>query len=182
MRLCYALLLPLPAFAAGSAADLAERAVQLDQVTQALKDEAVELGREVGLVESAVNAPEHQRLTIYLRVDIAGLLLHEAQVALDDRPAEIIRYNDVGARALLADHSSQQLLTLATTPGAHRIELSFRGKFSDDADNAPPIINTYRAVFDKAPDDPAELAFVIGRASRFSNDIRVDLIQLRSSQ
>src|SRR5690606_30819802 len=59
-------LLPLHAAAADQAADIAERAIRLDQTVQALKDEVVELTVEAQSIENTVLVPEHLRVSVYV--------------------------------------------------------------------------------------------------------------------
>ncbi len=178
LRLLLVAALPLHVAAADQAADVAERAIRLDQVMQALKDEVVELGREAQAVENAVVVPEHLRVSVYLRVNVSGLLLDEVSIAIDDREAEVYRYDEKDARALLSEHALQRILRTTAGPGAHRVRLSYRGKYADDKPEDPPVTDSYEAIFDKGAQE-TELEFTIARASRFGGALRTDMKQWR---
>lgn len=171
-------LLPLHAAAADQAADFAERAIQLDQAVQALKDEVVELTVEAQSIENTVLVPEHLRVSVYLRVDVAGLLLDEVNIAIDERAEESYRYDDKDARALLSEQALQRVLRVTVGEGAHRIRLRYRGHYADDTELDPPVVGTYEAIFDKDPEE-TELEFTISRASRFGDELRTSMKQWR---
>lgn len=171
-------LLPLHAAAADQAADITERAIRLDQTVQALKDEVVELTVEAQSIENAVLVPEHLRVSVYLRVDVAGLLLDEVSIAIDDRAEESYRYDEKDSRALLSEQAVQRVLRATVGEGAHRIRLHYRGHYADDTELDPPIEGTYEAIFDKHPEE-TELEFTISRASRFGDELRTSMKQWR---
>lgn len=179
-RLLLAALLPLP-LAAAEAPDTAERAVRLDQAIQALKDEVVELSRDAQAIETAALIPEHRRVSVYLGVGVRGLLLSEVSVAIDDRAPEVHHYDEHDARALLAEHSLQRVLRTVAEPGPHRIRVSFTGRYADDKPDAPPVTNSYEAIFDKDHRE-AELEFRIERVSRFGNQTRLSMKQWRAQR
>jgi hypothetical protein len=171
-------LLPLPLAAADQAADIAERAVRLDQVIQALKDEVVEFGTEAQSIEDTVMIPEHQRVSVYLRVAVAGLLLQQVSIAIDERDADIYDYDDRDSRALLSDTALQRVLRTTAGPGPHRIRVNYRGRYADDAPDAAPLTGSYEAIFDKDHKE-SELEITVSRASRFGGELRVDMKQWR---
>lgn len=171
-------LLPLSIAAAGPAADISERAIRLDQVIEALKDELVEFSAEAQSIEDAVLIPEHQRVSIYLRVAVSGLLLQEVSVTIDDREAETYAYGERDARALLSDHALQRIARTTVGQGPHRVHVSYRGRYADDKPDAPPVSGSYEAIFDKDHKE-TELEFVLSRASRFGNELRMDMKQWR---
>lgn len=179
-RLLFAALLPLP-LAAAEAPDTAERAIRLDQTIQALKDEVVELSREAQSIENAVLIPAHQRVSIYLGVDVRGLLLREVSVAIDDRAPEVYHYDERDARALLAENSLQRVLRTTVAPGPHRIRLAYSARYADDKPDAPAVADSYEAIFDKDHHE-AELEFTISRVSRFGNDTSLSMKQWRAQR
>lgn len=172
-------LFPLHAAAADQAADVAERAIRLDQTMQALKDEVIELTTEAQSIENTVLVPDHLRVSVYLRVDVAGLLLDEVSVAIDERDAESHRYDERDARALLSEQALQRVLRATVGEGAHRIRLNYRGHYADDGPEDPPVTGSYEAIFDKG-DRETELEFTIARASRFGDELRTTMKQWRS--
>ena len=171
-------LLPLPLAAADQAADVAERAIRLDQVIEALKDEVIEFSAEAQSIEDTVLIPEHQRVSIYLRVAVSGLLLQRVSIAVDERDAEIYEYEERDARALLSDDALQRVLRTTVGQGPHRIRFSYSGRYADDKPDAPPVTGSYEAIFDKDHKE-SELEFIISRASRFGGELRMDMKQWR---
>jgi hypothetical protein len=170
--LLFAALFPLPVAVAASAQDTAERAIRLDQTIQALKDEVIELSREAQAVENAAIIPEHRRLSVYLKVAVSGLLLEEVGIAIDDQPAEVYHYDEFDARAL------QRVLRTSVEPGPHRIRMSVKGQYADAKPDDPPVTDSYEAIFDKSQRE-TELEFVVTRASRFGDELRLSMKEWR---
>ncbi|MES0872405.1 hypothetical protein [Sinimarinibacterium thermocellulolyticum] len=178
LRPLLVVLFPLHAAAADPAEDIAERAARLDQLVQALKDEVIELTVEAQSIENTVLVPEHLRVSVYLRVDVAGLLLEEVSVAIDDRAAEVHRFDDRDARAMLSEQAARRILRATVGEGAHRIRLQYRARFADDTEEDPPVTGSYEAIFDKHADD-TDLEFTISRKSRFGDELRTSMKQWR---
>ncbi len=178
-RQLVAALLSLPMTAAAAAPQSAERAAQLDQAIQVMKDEIVELSRDAQAIENDLLIPAHQRVSVYLGVGVRGLLMREVSVTVDDRKPEIYRYDERDARALLADHALQRLLQTSVAPGPHRIRVTYVARYADDPPDAPPVTQSYDAIFDKDHHE-AELEFNIARASRFGTETRMSLKQWRA--
>jgi hypothetical protein len=176
--LLFAALFPLPVAVAASAQDTAERAIRLDQTIQALKDEVIELSREAQAVENAAIIPEHRRLSVYLKVAVSGLLLEEVGIAIDDQPAEVYHYDEFDARALLGEHALQRVLRTSVEPGPHRIRMSVKGQYADAKPDDPPVTDSYEAIFDKSQRE-TELEFVVTRASRFGDELRLSMKEWR---
>lgn len=168
--------LTLGAVSAAPAADGDEQALKQDQVIQALKSEILQFSAEAQGIETDVLLPVHARASIYLSVKVSGLLLEEASVTIDDRPPEVYHYDGNDARALLSERSAQRLARILVNPGAHRIRVSFSGRYADDKADAPPVTDTYEAIFDKDARE-AVLEFTIARERRFSSRPRLSLKQ-----
>lgn len=158
------------------AADAGEMALKQDQAIQALKNEVLGFAAEAQAIETDVLLPPHARASIYLSVKVSGLLLEEASVTIDDRPPEVYHYDGNDARALLNERSAQRLTRLLVSPGAHRIRVTFSGHYADDKKDAPPVTDTYEAIFDKDARE-AVLEFTIARERRFSSRPRLSLKQ-----
>lgn len=172
-----AALLPL-SLAAAETPDTTERALRLDQTIQGLKDEVIELTREAQDIESIALVPDYQRVSVYLRVGVRGLLLSEVSISIDDKTIDVYHYDEKDSRALLADNSLQRLLRTTVTPGPHRIRIEVVGKYADDKEGAAPTKAQFEAIFDK-DEREAELEFAITRASRFGEELRIGLKQWR---
>jgi hypothetical protein len=157
-----------------------ERAIQLDQQIQALKDEIIEFTREAQSVEDDVLFPPQTRLDVYLGVKVSGLLMKDVSVTLDDRPTETRNYQDKDARAMLSDLNLDRLLRANVAVGAHRVRVAFTAQMVDAKADAPPITDSYEAIFDKTV-TPAELEFVISRPTRFAKP-RLSMKQWRAAR
>lgn len=172
-----ALSLAAPAFAA----ETDEQAIKLDQAVQALKEEVLEFNAQAQSVENEALLPAHARLSVYLGVKVSGLLLEEISVMIDDRRPEIYHYDENDARALLAEKSVQRIVRTTVTPGAHRVRVTFRGRYADDKENAAPVTDTFEAIFDK-DQRPADLEFTIARERRFGGKPRITMQQWRAAK
>ncbi len=154
------------------------QSMKLDQAVQALKDEVVEFNREAQALENEVLLPTTARLSVYLNVKVNGLLLEEVSVMVDEERPVIYRYDAKDARALLNESSAQRVLRTQVTAGAHRIRVNFSGHYADDKADAPPITDSFEAVFDKATEE-AELEFTIARERRLGGKPRLSMKQWR---
>lgn len=163
-----------PAFAAQNDA----QALKLDQAVQALKDEVLEFNREAQAVENEVLLPAHARLSVYLGVKVSGLLLEEVSVMIDDGRPVVYRYDANDARALLNETSLQRIVRTPVAGGAHRIRVSFTGHYADDKEDAPPVTDSFEAVFDKGLEE-AELELTIARERRLAGKPRLSMKQWR---
>jgi len=144
-----------------------ERALKLDQSIQAFKDEVLDFSREAQNIEDDVMYPAHTRVSVYLGVKIPGLLLKEVSVAIDQAPPQIITYTDRDARAMLADRHLQRILLGSIQPGGHRIRVKYSGQMMDAKENAPPVGDSFEAVFDKDSRE-TELEISISRPNRLA--------------
>lgn len=169
VALPFALLAPaLPAIAAGpSAAELEEQTLKLDQAVQAFKKEALEFNTEAQTIEDEVLYPPHARLSVYLAVKVPGLLLKDVSVSIDNGPAQTFNYTDRDAKAMLSEGHLQRVLRSGVTAGAHRIRISYTGQMADAKEGAPPVGDSYEAVFDKDQRETT-LEFQIARRTRLS--------------
>lgn len=175
--LIVAALLPL-SLAAADTPDTTERALRLDQTIQGLKDEVIELSREAQDIENTALVPDYQRVSVYLRVGVRGLLLDEVTVSIDGKAISVYHYDEHDSRALLSDNSLQRLLRTTVTPGPHRINIEVSAKYADDKEGTPPSKVQFEAIFDK-DESEAELEFGITRASRFGDELRIGMKQWR---
>ena len=169
VALPFALLAPaLPAIAAGpSAAELEEQTLKLDQAVQAFKKEALAFNTEAQTIEDEVLYPPHARLSVYLAVKVPGLLLKDVSVSIDNSPAQTFNYTDRDAKAMLSEGHLQRVLRSGVTAGAHRIRISYTGQMADAKEGAPPVGDSYEAVFDKDQRETT-LEFQIARRTRLS--------------
>jgi hypothetical protein len=162
------LALALPATAASpSAAELEEQTLKLDQAVQAFKKEALEFNTEAQGVEDEVLFPPHARLSVYLSVKVPGLLLKEVSVTVDGNAPQTFTYTDRDAKAMLSEGHMQRVLRTAVGAGAHRIRISYSGQMADAKPDAPPVGDSYEAVFDKDQRE-TNLEFSIARRTRLS--------------
>ncbi len=175
--LIVAALLPL-SLAAAETPDTTERALRLDQTIQSLKDEVIELSREAQDIENTALVPDYQRVSVYLRVGVRGLLMSEVTVSIDGKTIDVYHYDEHDSRALLSDNSLQRLLRTTVTPGPHRIRIEVTARYADDKEDTPPSRAEFEAIFDK-DEREAELEFAVTRASRFGNELRLGMKQWR---
>lgn len=158
---------PPAAAAPPTAAELEEQSLKLDQAMQAFKKEALEFSTEAQSIENEVMFPAHARLTVYLAVKVPGLLLKDVSVSVDNGTPQTFSYTDRDAKALLAENHLQRILRSSVTPGAHRIKISYTGQMADAKEGAPPVGDSYEAVFDKDQRE-TNLEFSIARRTRLS--------------
>jgi hypothetical protein len=161
--------------------DLDQRALQLDQNVQALKDEVLQFNKQATETEVDSVLPDYLRLNVYLSVTSAGLLLDEVTVSLDDQPPEIYHYDEYDSRAILTKGSVQRLMRVAAKPGPHKLRISFTGKYADARPQDPPVTDRYSTTIDKTA-QAADIEFVIARESRFGNKPRLTMKQWRAAQ
>jgi len=165
--LLVALLAWAPLTQAASSSELEERALKLDQSIQAFKKEVLAFSTEAQGIEDDVLYPPHSRLSVYLSVKVPGLLLKDFSISVDNGAAQTFSYTDRDARALLAEKHVQRVLRANVTPGAHRIRISYTGQMADAKEGAPPVGDSYEAVFDK-DQRATDLEFSIARRNRLS--------------
>ncbi|NKF23778.1 hypothetical protein [Solimonas marina] len=169
----------LPVLAATQ--DLDDRAVQLDQNVQALKDEVLEFNKEASKAEVDAVLPDYLRLNVYLSVEAPGLLLDKVTVSLDDQTPETYHYDAFDSRAILTKGSTQRLLRVAAQPGPHKLHISFSGKYADAKPDSPPITDQYSTTIDKSA-QTTDVEFMIARQSRFGGKPRLSMKQWRPAQ
>ncbi len=146
---------------------LDERALKLDQAIQALKKEVLDFNVEGQRAEDDILYPPYSRVSVYVAVRVPGLLLKQVTVSIDNAPAQTINYSDRDAKSLLSEQHMQRVLRANVGPGSHRIRFSYTGAMADAKADAPPIGDSYEAVFDKDSRE-AELELRIARPTRFS--------------
>lgn len=163
-----ALVGPAMAAPAGpSATELEEQSLKLDQAVQAFKKEALEFNTEAQGIEDDVLYPPHARLSVYLAVKVPGLLLKDVSVTVDNYPPQTFTYTDRDAKAMLSEGHLQRILRSNVGAGAHRIRIVYTGQLADAKPDAPPVGDSYEAVFDKDQRE-TNLEFSIARRSRLS--------------
>lgn len=176
---CLVLASCMPAFAAQGG--LNERAIQLDRNIQTLKDELLDFNREAAVVEVNTVLPAYDRINVYLAVKVAGLLVQDVTVVVDDGPAEIYHYDEPDSRALLASGSLQRVLRATAEPGPHRITVSFSARMLDASPGAPLLTDRYAVTIDK-PAQVADLEFIIAPQTRFRGQPKLTMKQWRPAQ
>lgn len=171
----------MTAYAAPSTSDLKARAIQLDRNVQTLKDELLDFNREAAAVEVDTVLPAYDRINVYLAVKVAGLLLQDVTVTIDNQPSEIYHYDEPDARALLAAGSLQRILRATAEPGPHKVRVSFSGRMVDGEPNAPLITDRYEVTIDK-PAQVADLEFIIAPQTRFRGAPKLTMKQWRPAK
>ena len=135
-------------------------AIALDETIQGLKDEALELSRELQQLEDSYAYPPHSALSVYVGSATGEVLLSEISVSIDDGPATRYGYNDREARALLAK-GLHRVLRTNVEPGPHRVRIEMTGRSFKDA-NAPIVSERAEGIFDK-DERETELEVSFGR-------------------
>lgn len=144
---------------------LAEEALELDQAIQVLKDETLQFNRDAQLLEQDFTYPPHSRVTVYISVETAALLLQKISLDLDGQQSATHEYAEADARALLKSKGVQRLGRFNLSRGSHRLQAEFIAQYADAEAGAPAITDRLEAVFDKDL-APVDLELIVGKASR----------------
>jgi hypothetical protein len=132
----------LPAFAVATGADA-------DGELQALKAEAIAIGRELQDVERATLHPGGSQATLYVAVRASGFLLESFTARVDAAEPQRHEFTTSEALALLRNDGWHPLARLRLEPGTHRLHAQFSGRFHDARAGDPPVTGTVEAVFEK---------------------------------
>jgi hypothetical protein len=121
---------PGPRAEAGEAQDA--RAV--DQDVQALKQQALELNRELFTLEEQLLYPENTQVAVFLSLDVGTFFaLESVQLRLDDKEVANYLYSDSELRALQRG-GVQKLYLGNLKSGDHELVAFFSGKGPHDRD------------------------------------------------
>jgi tetratricopeptide (TPR) repeat protein len=135
---------------AATAAPLDAAAVlRTDQELQGLKDEAIRLSRDLQAIEQAMLYPDQSRTSLYVAVKVAGFLIDEIAVRINENEVVSRAYSDSEARAFLKGDGWHRLLRLRLQPGTYRLQATFTGHFFDARPNDPPVTGKVETVFEK---------------------------------
>lgn len=158
------------------AAEPRDQALRLDHSIQQLKEEVLAFNRTAQAIENEVLLPAHARISVYLSTRVAGFLLEEVSVTINDGRPTVHHYDGTDARALLVPDAAQRLARLALPPGTHRVRASFRGHYADAPAGAAPLTGTLDAQFQKESAE-TELELVIERERRLGGAPRLAMTQ-----
>ncbi|WP_341918147.1 hypothetical protein [Hydrocarboniphaga effusa] len=121
-------LLAIGACASASAQAVATADATLDADSQAFKREALELERDLRLLETSRLYPAANRLEVFVATDIGAFFkLETLRVELDGKTIAEHRYSDAESAALTRG-AAQQLHVGTTSPGAHQLLAVFTGR------------------------------------------------------
>jgi hypothetical protein len=147
-----------------------EEALELDQAIQVLKDEALQFNRDAQAAEEDFSFPPHTRVTIYISVDTAALLLKSVALDIDGSESLAYEYSDADARALLKSKGMQKLGRFNVSKGSHRLHAEFVARYADADPGDASIVDRFDVVFDKSH-TPVDLELIVGKASRGSKPV-----------
>lgn len=138
-------------------------AIALDEAIQGLKDETLELNRELQQLEDNYAYPPHSALSVYVGSVAPSSFLSDIAVSIDDGPYTRYAYSEREARALF-DKGLHRVLRANLEPGPHRIRVEMNGRsFKDSA--APPFSERAEGVFEKGERE-AEIEISFGRGGK----------------
>lgn len=154
------------AAAAVAAPDEHASAIQrADLELQGLKDEAVRLNRDLQAIEQAMLYPDQTRTSLYVAVKVAGFLLDDLSVRINENEAVARTYSDSEARAFLKGDGWHRVLRLRLQPGTYRLQATFTGHFFDARPTDPPVTGKVETVFEKGLSD-LDLLLPVARNTR----------------
>ncbi|MDI3258225.1 MAG: hypothetical protein QJR02_00660 [Sinobacteraceae bacterium] len=146
---------------AGAAAPPPVAATALDQDVQQLKNQVLTIERDAQTLEDDYLYPPYKRLSVYLGVQVPGLLVRDVAVSIDGGDSDRHQYSEIEA-ITLQDGGLHRVLKENVTPGAHRIRVWFTAQYADARPSDPPFRGYYEGYFNKGR-EPAELEFDIVR-------------------
>lgn len=155
-----------------------ELALTLDQDLRALKQETLQLNRELFNIEQALLYPDQSRTTLYVGVKVGGFMLEEISVRINENEPLVYRYTDSESRAFLKD-GWHRLLRLRLEPGAYRLQADFRGRFYDAKPKDAPVHGRLETLIEKGL---SELDFLlpIARNTRLDRPALSEISRLDS--
>jgi tetratricopeptide (TPR) repeat protein len=154
--------------------------LKIDQSVQALKEEALSLSRELLSLDETLLYPDVSRVAIYVSVKVGGFLLEEMAITLDNGQEIRYHYSESESKSLLKQ-GVHRFLRTNLTPGAHRLQAQFVGRFVDADPKDKPIRGALETVFQKDL-DPMELVLPVGRSSRLNRPGLPEVTRMESTQ
>lgn len=151
-----------------------------DRQLQDLKQQALELNRELQQTEEGLLYPEQSRTSLYVSVKVAGFLVEELSVRINEEEPVVHRYTDSEARALLRD-GWHRLIRRKLEPGSHRLQAQFSGRFFDARRGDKPITGKLETVFEKGLSE-LDLVIPVARNTRLDKPGLAELSRLESSR
>lgn len=136
-----------------------------DRELQALKAEAIEIGRELQAIERELRYPGAARTSLHVAVRVSGFLLESVSVRIDGGAPIAHAYSGTEALSLLKDGGWHRLARLRLEPGSHRLQAQFSGRFHDARAGDPPVTGEIEAAFEKGA-DALDLVLPIARSAR----------------
>lgn len=125
--------------------------LERDQIAEQLRLEAIRFGAAAQAVEDEALYPSVTRTSVYLGVELPGLMLSEATIRINDRPPVTIELNESEAYALLQSGGLKRALRANLPPGAHSIHFSVKGKMNYAKGEEADFAMEESFDFDKAP-------------------------------
>jgi hypothetical protein len=151
----------LPALALAATANTAE----VDRELQLLKDETIQLSRELLATERAMLYPERSLTSVYVQVKVSGFLLDSISVRINEAAPQSHTYSNSESLALLKDGGWHRLARLRLEPGTYRLQAEFSGHFFDARPGEAPVKGRVETLFDKGASE-LDLVLPISRNTR----------------
>lgn len=151
----------LPALALAATANTAE----LDRELQVLKDETLQLSRELLATERAMLYPERSLTSVYVQVKVSGFLLDSISVRINEAAPHTHTYSNSESLALLKDGGWHRLARLRLAPGTYRLQAEFSGHFFDARPGEAPVKGRVETLFEKGASE-LDLVLPISRNTR----------------
>jgi tetratricopeptide (TPR) repeat protein len=116
---------------------------------------------------------------LYVSVKVAGFLLDDISVRINENEAVARTYSDSEARAFLKGDGWHRLLRLRLEPGTYRLQASFTGHFFDAKPNDPPVKGKVETVFEKGLTE-LDLLLPVSRNNRLDKPGLSEISRLES--
>ena len=167
-------LLPALAFAAA-----APTATEVDRELQALKNDTIQLSRELLAAERSMLFPDQTLASIYVSVKVSGFLLDSISVRINEAQPYDHRYGNSESLALLKEGGWHRLARLRLEPGTYRMQAEFTGHFFDAKPGEPPVKGRVETLFEKGLSE-LDLVLPISRNSRLDKPSLSDITRVDS--
>lgn len=151
----------LPALALAATPHTAE----VDRELQLLKDETIQLSRELLATERAMLYPERSLTSVYVQVKVSGFLLDSLSVRINEAAPQSHTYSNSESLALLKDGGWHRLARLRLEPGTYRLQAEFSGHFFDARPGEAPVKGRVETLFEKGASE-LDLVLPISRNTR----------------
>lgn len=125
--------------------------IERDRVAEQLRLESIRFGAAAQAVEDDALYPDFTRTSVYLGVELPGLMVSEATIRINDRPPVTVEVNDTEAYALLQSGGLKRMLRANLPPGAHSVHVLVKGKMNYAKGEAADFAMEETFDFDKAP-------------------------------